>query len=106
MYLKEKIYKWIFSIFAFCSLVFLVGITIILFKEGLPLFKEIKICGFIFGKYWYPVSEPPDFGILPLILGSLWVTAGALFVCVPLGVGSALYIHEIAGHGQKAILKP
>ncbi|MBD3271732.1 MAG: phosphate ABC transporter permease subunit PstC, partial [Elusimicrobia bacterium] len=55
---------------------------------------------------WYPTYEPPEFGTLPLILGSFWVTLGALAVCVPLGVGSALYLNEIAGYRQRSILKP
>ena len=103
---RESVYKWIFSILAFSSLLFLVGITIILFKEGLPVFKEVSLFKFIFGRYWYPTYDPPDFGILPLILATVWVTVGALFVCVPLGVGSALYINELATPKQKAILKP
>ena len=104
--LKEKIYKWIFTLLAFSSLLFLVGITIILFTEGLPIFKDVNVFKFIFGKDWYPTYDPPDFGILALILGSFWVTLGALFVSVPLGVGSAVYINEIAGDRQRAILKP
>lgn len=104
--LKEESYRWGFAILAFASLVFLIGITVVLFKEGLPIFKEVKFLEFIFGKYWYPTYDPPDFGILPLILGSLWVTVGALFVCVPLGIGSALYLNELAGEKQRAILKP
>jgi len=104
---REKIYKWIFSILAFSSLVFLLGIIIVLFKEGLPVFKEVGFLDFIAGKEWYPTDEAnPDYGILPLILGTFWVVGGALVVCVPLGVGSALYIHEIAGNGQRSILKP
>ena len=103
--LKEKIYKWVFSVLAFSSLLFLVGITIILFKESLPVFKDVRFFDFILGKNWYPTYAPPEFGILPLVLASLWVTVGALFICVPLGVGSALYIHEIANDKQKAILK-
>lgn len=104
--LKEKIYKWIFGILAFSSLVFLVGITVVLFKEGLPVFKKVRFFDFIFGKYWYPTYDPPDFGILPLILASSMITIGAMFVCVPLGVGSALYINEIASPRQKSLLKP
>jgi len=104
--LREKIYKLLFSILAFASLIFLLGITIILFKEGLPIFKEAGFFDFVFGKHWYPTYDPPDFGILPLILATVWVTVGALLVCVPLGVGSALYINELAGQKQRAILKP
>ncbi|MFA5336753.1 MAG: phosphate ABC transporter permease subunit PstC [Candidatus Omnitrophota bacterium] len=104
--MKEKIYKWAFTVLAFSSLLFLTGITIILFKESLPLFQKVKFFDFIFGKAWYPTYEPPEFGILPLISASVLVTIGALFVCVPLGIGSALYLHELAGPKQKAILKP
>jgi phosphate transport system permease protein len=104
--IKETIYRFIFAVLAYASLLFLVGITIVLFKEGLPIFRQIKILDFLFGKYWYPTYEPPDFGILPLILASFWVTIGALFICVPLGIGSALYVHELASAKQRAFLKP
>jgi len=103
---KEKLYHWIFAVLAFASLFFLIGISIVLFKEGLPIFQKVSFFGFIFGKSWYPTYEPAEFGILPLILASAWVTFGALLVCVPLGIGSALYIHEIAGTKQRAVLKP
>jgi len=104
--LREKLYKIIFGILAFSSLLFLVGITIILFTEGLPIFHETGIGTFIFGKSWYPTYDPPEFGILPLVAASFWVTLGALLVGVPLGVGSALFINELAGPKIKAILKP
>jgi phosphate transport system permease protein len=103
---KENIYKGIFTALAFASLLFLIGITITLFKEGLPVFKEVGFFDFIFGKAWYPTHEDPTFGILPLILGSFWVTTGAIVICVPLGVGSALFINELAGRRMKAYLKP
>jgi phosphate ABC transporter membrane protein 1, PhoT family (TC 3.A.1.7.1) len=104
--LREKLYKIIFGILAFSSLLFLVGITVILFTEGLPIFHETGIGTFIFGKSWYPTYDPPEFGILPLVAASFWVTLGALLVGVPLGVGSALFINELAGPKIKAILKP
>jgi phosphate transport system permease protein len=104
--IRERIYKGLFTLLAFASLIFLVGITLTLFVEGLPVFKEVGFFDFVFGKSWYPTYEPPDFGILPLILGSLWVTAGAVLFCVPVGVGSALFINELAGKRLKAVLKP
>jgi len=104
--IKEKIYAGLFSVLAFASLVFLIGIVIVLFKESLPIFNKIRFFNFIFGQAWYPTYEPPEFGILPLILGSLWVSLGAMVVCIPLGVGSALYLNELADHRQKTILKP
>jgi phosphate transport system permease protein len=104
--IKERIIKGIFTILAFASLIFLVGIIIVLFREALPIFKKIKVFEFIFGKFWYPTYDPAEFGILPLILASIWVSTGAMLICVPLGVGSALYLNELASPGQKAILKP
>ncbi len=103
---RERLIKHLFTALAFASLAFLVGIVIVLFKEALPIFKVISPKAFLLGGSWYPTADPPEFGILPLILASLWVTAGALAICVPLGVGSALYLHELAGHRQRAFLKP
>lgn len=104
--LKEKIYEKLILIMAFASLIVLIGITAVLFKEGIPIFKQVGLRDFIFGRSWYPTYSPAEFGILPLILASALVTLGALLVSVPLGVGSALYIHEIAGYRQRIILKP
>lgn len=103
---KEGLYRWLFAILAFASLVFLVGIVVVLFREGLPIFKKVGVLEFLLGEFWYPTYDPPEFGILPLLLASLWISTGALLVCIPLGVGSALYLHEIASHRQRAILKP
>lgn len=102
----ENIIKSVFGVLAFSSLLFLLGIIVILFKEGLPIFKYVKLLELIGGKSWYPTYDPPDFGILPLILGTFWVTIGAMFIAVPVGIGSALYLHEIAGYRERAILKP
>jgi phosphate transport system permease protein len=106
IHLKEKLYKWIFTLLSFSSLIFLIGIVIVLFREGIPIFKEVGFLKLIFGRNWYPTYHPPEFGILPLILASLWVTVGAVIVCIPLGVGSALYLNEIASYRQKQFLKP
>ncbi len=103
---REKIIKGIFSILAFSSLFFLIGITITLFTSGLPVFREVGLLEFIFGKEWYPTYSPPSFGIFPLIVASFLVTIGAVMICVPLGVGSALFINELATPQQKSILKP
>jgi phosphate transport system permease protein len=103
---REQIYKYIFTVLAFASLLFLVGIIILLCKESLPLFSRVSPWSFLSGTAWYPTHSEPEYGILPLIVSSLWVTLGAMLVCVPLGVGSALYINELAGQRQKAVLKP
>ena len=71
------------------SIAAVILIFFFLTKEGIHLFKEYSFGQFLFGKGWYPISEPAKFGILPLLLGSLWVTAGATLIAVPLGVASA-----------------
>ncbi|MFA5356644.1 MAG: phosphate ABC transporter permease subunit PstC [Candidatus Omnitrophota bacterium] len=104
--IKETAYRWIFTILAFASLVFLVGIIIVLFKEALPIFRKVRLFEFLLGRSWYPTYNPPEFGILPLILASGLISLGAMLVCIPLGVGSALYLNEIAGPRQRQVLKP
>ncbi len=74
-------------------------------KEGMNLFRTYPFTEFIAGKQWYPISEPPKFGILPLLLGSFWVTFGAAIIAVPLGVASAVFIAEVARGWLKEFLK-
>jgi len=90
---KEKIYEKLILVMALTSLVVLVGITLVLFKEGMPIFKHVGLLDFIFGRSWYPTYSPAEFGIFPLILASVMVTFGALLVSVPLGVGSRACIY-------------
>jgi phosphate transport system permease protein len=104
--IKEEVYKWIFTVLAFASLLFLVGIILTLFKESFQVFIHHNFFSLIFGKAWYPTADPPEFGMLPLILASFVVTLGAMLVCVPVGIGTALYLHELASPGQRAVLKP
>lgn len=104
--LKETIIKNIFLFFASVSILILGLIVFFLFKEGLPILKVVSTIDFIFGTEWYPTSDPPDFGIWSLIVGSLVVTFFASLIAVPLGVLSAIYIAEIARPLVKEILKP
>jgi len=79
---------------------------LILFTEGIPVVKSISPLRFLFGLHWYPVHEPPEFGILPLLLGSFMVTLGAIIVALPLGLGCAIYLSEIARPCIRDITKP
>ena len=103
---KENLIRRLFCLFSLLSILFLLGIVIVLFKEGLSIFRKISLIRFLSGRLWYPTYEPPDFGILPLLLGSLWVTFGALIVAVPLGVAAAVYISEAAQPRIKGLIKP
>jgi phosphate transport system permease protein len=87
------------------SIFFVVLIFLFLLKEGFAVFTTVSPGAFLFGKNWYPISEPPQLGILPLILGSLLVTLGAAVISIPIGVGCAIYIAEIAPKKLKEVLK-
>ncbi|MCB9799406.1 MAG: phosphate ABC transporter permease subunit PstC [Candidatus Omnitrophica bacterium] len=87
------------------SIAFVVLIFIFLLKEGLSLFKTYSPFSFLFGLSWYPISHPPKFGVVPLFLGSIVVTLGAILIAVPLGVGAAIYIAEVAPRWLREILK-
>jgi phosphate transport system permease protein len=87
------------------SIVIVALIFIFLLKEGLRVFLGVNPLAFLFGRFWYPISEPPQFGVLSLIIGSVFVTLGAALISVPIGVASALYIAEIAPPRMKEILK-
>jgi len=87
------------------SIIFVILIFSFLLKEGLSFFKEYHLKDFLFGRHWYPISEPPKFGILPLVLGSLLVTLGAALISVPLGVACAFYIAEVASLRTRDFLK-
>lgn len=104
--LKERLIKYIFAALGYASLLFLLGITLVLIKESIPAIRELNILKFLFGMEWYPTHATPEYGILPLIAGSLSVSFGAVLICVPLGAGTALYLHELSGETQKKILKP
>ena len=103
---KENFVKNIFLAFALASIFFLAGIVLVLFKEGLPIFKVVNLGELLKGKNWYPTYEPPDFGMLPLLLGSLWVTLGALLIAGPLGIAAAVYISEVASPKIRELVKP
>ncbi|NVO21046.1 MAG: phosphate ABC transporter permease subunit PstC [Bacteroidetes bacterium] len=69
--------------------------------------KDISVNDFIFGKQWYPTSEPiPSYGIWPMIIGTLMVTLGALLIAIPLGISTAIFMAEVAHIRIRNVLKP
>jgi len=86
-------------------IIFVVSIFLFLLKDSLSLFGVHSVRDFLFGTRWLPISEPPKFGVIPLFLGSLYVTLGAIALCVPIGIGAAMFIAEVAPQYLKNILK-
>ncbi|MDR0822995.1 MAG: hypothetical protein LBN20_04365, partial [Endomicrobium sp.] len=102
---KDKFIEKIIFLCGILSIVFVILIFFFLFKEGIAFFKDFSPIKFVAGKFWYPASNPPQFGILSLIVGSIFVTAGACIIAVPIGIASALFISEVAPKGIRDILK-
>lgn len=102
---KEIIIRQLFLFFSLISLFLLGLIVVFLFREGLPIFREVSLSGFLFGKEWYPTYSPPSYGIWPLIVGSIIVTIFSMLIAVPFGVLSAVYISELAPPAAKEVLK-
>lgn len=87
----------------YSAIVFVGLIFFFLLREGLPALDEVELSSLL-NVRWYPIEE--HFGILPLITGSLIITLGAGLVAVPFGIGTAVFISEIAPRWTREILKP
>ncbi|MFN8405273.1 MAG: phosphate ABC transporter permease subunit PstC [Anaerolineales bacterium] len=87
----------------YSAIVFVALIFFFLIREGIPTLGEVELSN-LFSARWYPIEN--YFGILPLITGSLVVTIGAMLIAFPLGIGTAVYISEIAPRWMREILKP
>ncbi|MEW6569552.1 MAG: phosphate ABC transporter permease subunit PstC [Nitrospirota bacterium] len=103
---KEKAIEIIVSSVGLVSVIVLFLIGFFLFKEAFYIFYKAGVTKVIFGADWYPTYEPPGFGMLPLIAGTLAVTILTAVMAIPLGLATAIYVAEIAHHRIKEILKP
>ena len=74
----ERLMKGVFSVSALTSILAVVLICLFLFANGLPAIAKIGPLQFLLGEEWSPTDVPPSFGILPMILGSIYVTGGAI----------------------------
>lgn len=83
-----------------------VGIVIALAQPTLEFFRSVDIGEFLTSKDWSPLFKPPHFGVLPLVTATLVTTFCALVVCLPFGLGSAIYLSEYAQKRTRKVLKP
>jgi len=102
----EDVVKVALALCAFVSVATTLGIVLALFQPAIEFFGEISIADFLTGTDWSPLFEPASFGVLPLIAGTLLVTGCACLVCVPFGLGAAIYLSEYARPRTRKILKP
>jgi len=103
--ISEHIIEACIKLSGFLVIAFVFLIFLFLLKDSLSLFGVYPLGQFLFGTNWLPVSEPPKFGMVPLLLGSVYVTIGAIVICVPIGIASAMFIAEVAPTSIKHILK-
>jgi phosphate transport system permease protein len=105
---KQKIFEdiiyGIFLILGLISVASVLLITIYLIISGIPAIKEIGLIDFLFGTEWAPTSSAPEYGILPFILTSIYGTAGAIVIGVPIGFFTAVYLAKIAPPKIKKIV--
>ena len=102
----EKLMEIVFFISACASIISVILICFFIFANGLPAIAEIGIFTFLLGRDWSPSNVPPSFGIFPMILGSLYVTAGAIIIGVPIGVLTAIYLAKFCPKKLYSFLKP
>jgi phosphate transport system permease protein len=103
--ISEYIIEWCIKLSGFAVILFVFLIFLLLLRDSLSLLGVYPVGQFLFGTKWLPISEPPKFGVVPLLLGSVYVTLGAIVICVPIGIASAMFIAEVAPKSLKYLLK-
>jgi len=106
----RKFKKFLITRFIFLngiiSIIVLGLILTFLVYNSFKFFSSYPIFDFLGGKEWYPTSEPEKFGLLPLLTGSALVSFGAIIIAIPLGIGTAIYIGELAPRAVREVIKP
>ncbi|GAB6280121.1 MAG: phosphate ABC transporter permease subunit PstC [Thermovirga sp.] len=89
-----------------------VGVTIMLFilfsliRDSIPILTHVTLSDLLLGTQWYPTYDPPEFGMLPLLIGSLSVTLAASVISLPVSLALAVFLSEICPSTLREILKP
>jgi phosphate ABC transporter permease protein PstC len=104
--MKERGIGTVLLLTALGALIALGLITYFIFQAGVPLIARVGLWEFLTGISWSPTSKPPQFGILPMIVGSLWLTFGSLVIGVPLGLAVAIFMVELAPPRLATLMRP
>lgn len=103
--LFENIVHGVFLILGLITVTCVLLITVYLVISGIPAIKEIGLIDFLFGKKWAPTAEEAEYGILPFILTSVYGTAGAIIIGVPIGFLTAVYLSKVANKKVRAAIE-
>jgi phosphate transport system permease protein len=91
---------------ALISVLTTAGIIWVLVSESVPFFAQVPLGDYLTGTTWVPDTDPPEFGILPLVVGTALVALGALVLALPMGLGTAIFLSEYASPALRQVLKP
>lgn len=101
----EKTMNAVFTFCGFLAVAFVLIITGFLIVSGIPAIKEIGIIDFLFGTKWASTANPPSYGILPFILSSVYGTAGAIIIGVPIGLMCAIFLAKMSNDKTSGIVR-
>ena len=104
MKVKEQVMRWVFAATAAFSIAAVALICVFLFLNGLPFFTKYDLGAFLSGTTWKPANN--IFGILPMIVGSLYVTGGALLFGAPVGILAGIYLARFCPVRLRKIIEP
>ncbi len=104
--LRERVIRLLLAVCAWSAVLSLGVITVFIFQAGLPLVFKIGLRDFLFNANWDPTAKSPSFGIFSMIVGSLWLTFGALLVGVPLGIAVTIFMTDLAPPPLVAVRRP
>ena len=96
----------VFIVAAFAAILAVALICVFLFAQGLPAIIRIGVTDFLLGQKWAPTNSNPSFGIFPMILGSIYITAGAIIIGVPIGVLMAIFMSRMCPKSIYRFIKP
>ena len=103
---RERWIKGLLFVSAFISVLTTFGIILTLLTETIGFFREVSLVEFLTNTKWTPLFVPKNFGILPLVTGTLMVTVLSALVALPVGLASAIYLSEYAPNRVRKIVKP
>ncbi len=103
---RELFMKGVFFVAALASILAVLLICLFLFANGIPAMAKIGVFDFLLGQKWAPTNTPASYGIFPMILGSIYVTAGAIIIGVPIGILAAVFMSHFCPKKLYRVLKP
>lgn len=101
----EKIFEVVVKILTIFSILLLAFVVIFIFRESLSFFKEVSIIQFITGRKWNPLGPPDELSILPIVLGTIYVSLVGIAIALPIGVGMAIMLSSYTNEKLKRFIR-